>query len=444
MDWRRFVRFVLRAGAWLLRLALMLILLRYSTPPEGDLSTSIARLARNDLFDYVGWTVDALAAKAEETLFGVHPFMDEGGRVAFVRQYMNDLAEVRTLEGRIDFIYADHRMTEPGKATVELRAQRDAMRASLRARQSLVESILEGQIAAVLVDQGFGTLGQFLPPIAMRFTQPPNFLVISPRDSITFETGMALDPLPVDEQTALETAIETEHEDVSALIVPIGGIALFPAMVLERTSIPASLDTFSHEWFHHYLLFFPLGLNYDYDNETRIINETAATLFGHEVSRMVLARYYPDLLVSAPSSPSLQVAYAPRSPAFMPLLPEFAPPQPAAFDYGAEMNTTRVEVDRLLTEGDVEEAEAYMEERRELFVANGYLIRRLNQAYFAFYGGYQTGAPGAGGADPIGTAAQTLLDKSRSLLDWVLVMRNVTTRDELLAAVEAISGTPAS
>jgi len=439
MDWRHFVRFLLRAGAWLLRLALMLILLRYSTPPEGDLSTSIARMARNDLFDYVGWTVDALATKVEETLFGVHPFMDETARVAFVRRYMDDLAEVRTLEGQIDFIYADHRMREPGKATEAMRAERDAMRTSLRARQSLAESILEGQIAAVLVEQGLGTLGQFLPPIAMRFTQPPNFLVISPRDTITFETGMALDPLPVDEQTALETTIEAEHDDISALVVPIGGMALFPAMVLERTSIPASLDTFSHEWFHHYLLLFPLGLNYDYDNETRIINETAATLFGHEVSRLVLARYYPDFLASAPSSQPLQIVYAPRSPAFMPLLPEFVQ-QPSPFDYGAEMNATRVEVDRLLADGAVDEAEAYMEERREVFVDNGYLIRRLNQAYFAFFGGYQTGAPGAGGADPIGTAAQTLLDKSSSLYEWVLIMRAITTRDELLAAAEAVSG----
>ena len=44
--------------------------------------------------------------------------------------------------------------------------------------------------------------------------------------------------------------------------MPLGGIALYPSMVLETASIPAALDTISHEWLHHYLFFFPLGLEY--------------------------------------------------------------------------------------------------------------------------------------------------------------------------------------
>ncbi|MCA9902662.1 MAG: hypothetical protein KC547_02300 [Anaerolineae bacterium] len=433
MRLRRLVRPVISLALWSVRLLVMVIILRYSTPPAGDLSTALAGLAHDALFDYVGWMVDALGDKAGQTLFGVHPFMDEDARVTFVRSYMDDLAQVRTVEAQIDFIYADHRIVEPGKATEDLRAERDAMRADLRLRQSLVESILEGQIAAVLVDQGFGTIGQLLPPIAMRFTQPPNFLIISPRDEIRFETGIALDPLPVDDQTALETAVEAD-QDVSALIVPIGGVALFPAMVLERTSIPSSLDTFAHEWSHHYLLTFPLGLNYDFDSEARIINETTATLFGREVSRLVLARYYPDLLAAVPVSPPAQVALAPHMPAFMPLSLPSIVAQPPAFDFGAEMNETRIEVDRLLAAGNIDAAETYMEKRREVFVDNGYLIRRLNQAYFAFYGGYQTGAPGAGGEDPIGAAVQRLRDRSLSLHAWIVTMRSITTRDQLLAA----------
>lgn len=443
MSLRRFVRLVISLALWSVRLLFMIVVLRYSTPPAGDLSTAIAGLAHDALFDYVGWMADALGAKAGQTLLGVHPFMDEDARVTFVRSYMDDLAAVRTLEAQIDFIYADHRIVEPGKATEDLRAERDAMRADLRSRQSLVESILEGQIAAVLVDQGFGSMGQLMPPIAMRFTQPPNFLIISPRDEIRFETGVALDPLPVDEQTALETAVEAD-QDVSALIVPIGGVALFPAMVLERTSIPSSLDTFAHEWSHHYLLTFPLGLNYDFDSEARIINETTATLFGREVSRLVLERFYPDLLAAAPAAPPLQFASASHMPAFMALsLPGLgSSAQPPAFDFGAEMNETRIEVDRLLAAGDIDATEAYMEERREVFVDNGYLIRRLNQAYFAFYGGYQTGAPGAGGEDPIGAAAQRLRDLSPSLHAWIVTMRSITTRDQLLAAADFPADTP--
>src|SRR5690606_11443282 len=99
---------------------------------------------------------------------------------------------------------------------------------------------------------------------------------------------------------------------------------------------------------------------------------------------------------------------------------------------GAEMDRTRRRVDDLLAEGKVDEAEAYMEKRRRLFVENGYNIRKLNQAYFAFYGGYQSGAPGAGGADPIGPAVQAILDHSDSIHDWIVTMRGITTREELL------------
>ncbi len=219
----------------------------------------------------------------------------------------------------------------------------------------------------------------------------------------------------------LENQID-QQLGVSSLIVPLGGIALYPAMILETSSIPFAVETFAHEWLHHYLFFFPLGLNYDFAGETRIINETTANLFGKELSRLILARYYPDLL-PPPSLPASSDAPPPT-------------PDPNAFDYGAAMNETRVTVDQLLAAGKVDEAEAYMEQRRQVFVEHGYLIRKLNQAYFAFYGGYQSGSPGVGGSDPIGPAVQAIRDQSASVFDWIETMREIVTRDELLAAVK--------
>jgi hypothetical protein len=102
------------------------------------------------------------------------------------------------------------------------------------------------------------------------------------------------------------------------------------------------------------------------------------------------------------------------------------------------MDRTRRRVDDLLVEGKVEEAEAYMDERRRVFVENGYGIRKLNQAYFAFYGGYQSGVPGAGGADPIGPGVQAVLDLSPSIHDWIVTMRGITTREQLLAILESM------
>ena len=52
--------------------------------------------------------------------------------------------------------------------------------------------------------------------------------------------------------------------------------------------------------------------------------------------------------------------------------PEELPP--GQFDYNREMRQTRLRVDELLAEGKVEEAEAYMEERRQLFVEQGHSL----------------------------------------------------------------------
>ena len=419
----RIVRFLLRLLGYFILLAIMLFGLNGSTLPIGVQWNAVGLLARDEQFDYIAWELDALAVKVNQTLYGLHPFMTETDRSQYVRDYMALLAQAQALEAQVNTIFTDPNVSDPEIASAELRAERDRLRAELRARQPLVESILEGQVATVLVEQGFGVGGQLLPPISMHFTQVPLLLIVSPRETIRFDISINLNPIPVDEQAALEALID-DRQDVSSLIVPLGGIALYPAMVLETASIPRALDTFAHEWLHHYLFAFPLGLSYDFAGEARIINETTAYLFGQAIAPLVLQRYYPDLL---PPPPSPQHNSNPS-----------APPEPPAFDFGAEMHETRTTVDTLLAEGRVEEAEAYMERRRRLFVENGYAIRKLNQAYFAFYGGYQSGEPGVGGDDPIGPAVQAILDASPSIHDWIVTMREITTREELLAVRDSV------
>ncbi len=431
MKWLgRGFRLARRVLGYFIVLLLMLYGLQYSSYPLGQQRTAIASIVADYVFDYVTWEVNALAVKAGQTLFGLHPFMQEEARSEYVRAYLSDLAEARRLEAEVNAIFTDPDVADPQAASAETRARRDMLRADLRARQPLAEAILEGQVATVLVEQGFGTLGQLLPPVSMHFTPLPNLLIVSPRDEIRFDISINIDPLPVDQIAALEAQIDAQ-EDVSSLIVPLGGIALFPAMIVETTSVERAADVFAHEWLHHYLFAFPLGLSYDFAGEARIINETTANIFGREIAPLVMARYYPEIAYSgagaeAASMPRLQPA-------------RFAPRQQNDFDFGRELDRTRRRVDELLAEGRVAQAEAYMEERRRLFVENGYLIRKLNQAYFAFYGGYQSGAPGAGGADPIGPAVQAILDASSSLHDWIVTMRGITTRAELLAARDRLT-----
>lgn len=422
---RRLAVFLLRFLGRLIGLALLLFLLQRSGLPMNTTWDLIAYQVSEHHFNYITWEIDALLAKVDQTLFGLHPFIDEETRSQLVRDYMTELARAQSLEAQVNAIYTDPSITDPEQTSAELRVERDTLRAALRARQTLIEAILEGQVAAVLVDEGFGIAGQLFPPIAMHFTQMPSLLVTSPRDAIRLDVSINLHALPVDERAALETLIAATH-DVSSLIVPLGGMALYPAMVLETTSIPWAVETFAHEWMHHYLFMFPLGLNYftgpdAFGGQTRIINETTADLFGKEVARLVLARYYPELAPPPLPPPSSDPP------------PEPPPRDPDAFDFGAVMHETRVTVDALLEEGEVEAAEAYMEERRQLFVANGYLIRKLNQAYFAFYGGYQAGGiPGIAGEDPIGPAVFAVRETSPSLYDFVAHMRDVVTLDDLL------------
>lgn len=422
---RRGLRFVRHLLRWLVLIALMLVLLQYSTVPLGLDWFAVAALAQDMQFDYVTWELDAIGVKIYQTLYGLHPFMTEADRVQYVRDYMADLQQAQAREAQINAVFSDPNVTDPEAASADQRGQLQRLRDGLEARQALAEAILEGQIAAVLAEQGFAVLGQILPPVSAHFTRVPNLLVVSPRDEIRFDISINLDPMTADAISALETRIDHER-DVSSLVVPLGGIAMYPTMVLETSSIPWALDTISHEWLHNYLFAFPLGLAYfsgeSFVGETRIINETTANLFGREMSRLTLARYYRDLL---PPDSRGGSRTAPTQPT-----------EPPVFDFGREMDTTRRTVDELLAEGKVDEAEAYMEQRRELFVTNGYRIRKLNQAYFAFYGGYQSGQPGAGGEDPIGPAVQAIRDASPSLQDWIVTMRGITSREQLLTAVE--------
>ncbi len=386
-----------------------------ATVPVNDQFLSIAFDVSEYSFDFISWELGALRAKADQALTGAHDELTDAQRSDFVRAYMADLRRAQQIEAQFAAAYR----AVPLLDFAALRQERDALRASLMERQGTAEAILEGQVAAILLEEGFGVGGRVWPPLAMRFTRIPDLLVTSPRDAIRLETSLALQPLPVAERARIEAQLEADY-DLSALIVPLGGIALYPAMIYETPSIPFAVETFAHEWLHHYLYFFPLGVSYftgdAFAGDARIINETTADLFGKEIAAGVLARYYPEF--PPPALPTYNET---------PLLTE-----PETFDFAAEMSETRIRLDELLAQGRLEDAESYLEERRMYFVENGYPLRKLNQAYFAFYGGYQVDG-GAGGADPIGPAVLSVRAQSTSIRDFVHHMRPITSREDLLA-----------
>lgn len=71
-----------------------------------------------------------------------------------------------------------------------------------------------------------------------------------------------------------------------------------------------------------------------------------------------------------------------------------------------------------------------MEARRQLFVEQGYNIRKLNQAYFAFHGSYAT-SPSTG--NPIGGQLEWLRGQHPTLRAFVRDIRSVGRYEDLVA-----------
>ena len=84
--------------------------------------------------------------------------------------------------------------------------------------------------------------------------------------------------------------------------------------------------------------------------------------------------------------------------------------------------------DQLLARGEVEDAEAYMEQERQALVAQGYAFRRLNQAYFAFHGNY---AEGPAASTEIPDSLHALRAESGTLDAFIARVGRITSLAEL-------------
>jgi hypothetical protein len=296
-------------------------------------------------------------------------------------------------------------------------ADAKALRDERQEIENSVEEIIEGRLTAVLEDAGLTRrVGwDFVwPPVNIEFEGTPSLLVESPRAEIRRDHDRLLQgDLATDDRVRLESEAESDGK-TSALVVDIGAIAMYPAIIPPRTDYRSTLRTIAHEWVHHYLYFTPLGRSF-YDSDKLVtLNETVANVAGDELGDIVWSRYpleRPPALVSA-----------------RPMSPNAETDTHEAFDYRAEMHELRLEVDALLAEGRIEEAEALMEDRRQEFVLNGYYIRRINQAYFAFHGSY---ADSPASSDPIGPKMLTLRDRSVSIEAFLETVRKITSEAEL-------------
>ena len=410
----------------LLLLVLFVLMLHGEQAGSQDMEHRLDMISGGRLFDFTTWELRALTQKLVLAQFAPQRFMDEGARAEFVLHYLNQVAEAQGLDDEIERSYSDPEATDPAVATVALRGRLAQLRSEIERTAPIAEAILGEQVGNVLADAGFGLWRQLLPPVSGMFTPLPYVLIVSPRDRIeSVYQRQLVAGLTAADQQSIEAEIEGALPDVSAYTTGIGGLAAYPAMYLESSSLGWVVDVVAHEWTHHYLTFYPLSWYYEKSGEARTINETTASLLGEWASQEVLLRYYAPL-----------TEIEKRLPDPLQRVQEAAGTAAPRFDFQAEMHHTRVIVDEMLAAGKVEESEWYMEAQRRYFVANGYRLRRLNQAYFAFHGAYASSA-GAAGKDPIGPAVRQLWAVSLNPRDFLREIAHIITLGELQAALAA-------
>lgn len=279
----------------------------------------------------------------------------------------------------------------------------DALRAEVDAAQPSVEAAIQRKVATAAFEDGLGFrlwgVGP-VPPVFFRFQAPPNLLVASPRSRIEREATVLLKPRL---SIASEESIEAKTSDArtSTLVTAIGGLGVYPSMVPESSDPRWTIQTVAHEWTHQFLALRPLGFRYALgdENDPRMItvNETVAEVIGTELGNQVYSSLYPSEQAQAGGAPSARDA-----------------------TFRSLMRETRTRVDQLLAAGHVDQAERYMDESRQRLESQGFYIRKLNQAYFAFYGSYTQDPSAAGrtGAE-ISEGIQRLRERSASLSDFL-------------------------
>ncbi|MFN8639196.1 MAG: hypothetical protein U0360_06995 [Dehalococcoidia bacterium] len=297
-------------------------------------------------------------------------------------------------------------------------------------RRSPAMRALEPEVAAALdirIDAALRRLGVrsavgvgVWPPVSTALTQPPAILASSPRDRIRLLSARPIDGGITGAAAAdLEREVDASSTNRVSLVAPLGGISTYPAIVTDDSSYTSTVQVAAHEWVHHYLAFTELGLRTLVSREALTINETVSDIAGSEIAAQVLS------MSGTPEggAPRVETAEAAR----------------ARSEGDAALRDLRREVDALLAAGEVDRAEARMEEVRVDLAARGTRIRKINQAFFAWYGTY-TARPDS--IDPLGGQIRELRRAAGSLPRFLDVVGGASSRAEIAARLTELQRSP--
>ena len=394
-------------------------LLFSSCRTDRDFDDDLKSIVQPYLFSFARWELGALLDEAGQIIGKENRPVKNP--LAVVGEYFSSVDRIKTLRTEIALAAT----ADDKDKMASLQAELDNLQDRATALEGIIERILEQQIRDTLTRLDiFHPADQYLnfrvsfPPVNFKLEKPPLVLVISPRDRIESVREITLRP---DISLAEREDIEAKTVDlgVSSLVVTIGGLgATYPTLVTNESSLRFIIDTATEEWLHQYLAFKPLGFSYLLDltgispnYEIATMNETLATMVSEEVGSIIYQSYYTEHENSTDDIEETGLE----------------------FDFNHEMREIRKTVDALLAGGEIEQAEQFMEEKRQYLSSMGYYIRKLNQAYFAFHGTY---ADEPTSISPIGAELRQLREQFSSLKEFLNLVAGMTSRDDLKSYLE--------
>ncbi len=378
--------------------------------PSRGFEARVGSIVRPYRFSIVGWEFRTLPYEVGQRIF-VRERPGDG--VHEVIQYFSYTERIRTVEAEVEAARAGQGLTD----LASLEADLSRLQEQRKVLERTVERVIEQQLRDTLIEQGIfnpvtGVRVSF-PPVDFVLGKPPDWLVISPRDKIEAMRELALEPsLSTQQMDNIEASVD--QLGVSSLVVETGGLgATYPTLVANNGSLRFTLNATAEEWLHQYLFFKPLGFLYVLDStilpgnyEIATMNETLAGMVSKEIASMVYEKYYSEYDAAENQKQA---------------------PQPR-FDFNREMREIRIKVDAYLANGEIEQAEEFMNRKQEYLASKDYYIRKLNQAYFAFHGTY---ADDPTSVSPIGDDLRRLRAETASLKDFLNKVAAMTSWQEL-------------
>jgi hypothetical protein len=400
-------------------MSLLLCSLGASCAPGKNFDSRLYAITRPYRFSIMKWELNAFGEgirkvfsdHQNETDISISEVDEYFTTIEQLERLKLEIAAIQTGNGQGDLALLED---ELGKLQKQNAAVADA-----------IERLLETQIKETLSQQGiFNPIDKYIgihvgfPPVNFEIGKPPHLLVVSPRDRIDSMREVTLLPgLSLEDMGNIED--EVDELGVSSLVVELGGLATYPGYITDKGNLWFTLDTATEEWLHQYLAFKPLGFRYVLDligicrnYEIATMNETLAGMVSKEIGDIIYESQYAQS----------------ETDDAQPLVTE------GGFDFNLEMREIRRAVDSYLARGEIEQAEEFMEQKRQFLVTKGYHIRKLNQAYFAFHGAY---ADRPTSISPIGVEMKKLRSQSASLKEFLETAASMTSRQDLAESIKS-------